>query len=76
MGAAVIPGWGSVPTRLTKKILALEFVDMWELLPESWRLKLAEAGYEFPIMGGMLRCFGGYPVNVIPREDTTFQSQG
>ena len=43
-GAAAIPGWGSVPPRLTKKILALEFVDMWELLPESWRLEPAEAG--------------------------------
>ena len=42
--AVAIPGWGSVPPRLTKKIFALEFVDMWELLPESWRLELAEGG--------------------------------
>ena len=43
-GAAAIPGWGSVPPQLTKKILALEFVDMWELLPESWQLEPAEPG--------------------------------
>ena len=43
-GPVAMPGWGSVPPRLTKKILALEYVDMWELLPESWRLEPAEGG--------------------------------
>ena len=43
-GPVAIPGWGSVPPRLTKKILALEYVHMWELLPESWRLEPAEGG--------------------------------
>ena len=37
-GAMALPEWGLVPPRLMKKILALEFIDMWELLPESWRL--------------------------------------
>ena len=39
-----LPEWGSVPPRLMKKILALEFIDMWELLPESWRLESTESG--------------------------------
>ena len=43
-GPVAIPGWGSLPPRLTRKILALEYVDMWELLPESWRLEPAEGG--------------------------------
>ena len=38
------PGWGSVPPCLVMKILTLEFVDMWELLPESWRLESTESG--------------------------------
>ena len=41
-GTVSIPGWSSVPPRLVRKILSLEFVDMWELLPESWRLDLSE----------------------------------
>ena len=43
-GAMALPGWGSVPPRLVKKVLALEFVDMWELPPESWRLESTESG--------------------------------
>ena len=43
-GAMALPGWGSVLPRLVKKILALEFIDMWELLPESWRLESTESG--------------------------------
>ena len=43
-GAMALPGWGSVPPCLVQKILALEFVDMWELLPESWRLESTESG--------------------------------
>ena len=43
-GAMALPEWGSVPPRLVKKILALEFIDMWELLPESWRLESTESG--------------------------------
>ena len=42
-GAMALPGWGSVPPRLVK-ILALEFVDTWELLTESWRLESTESG--------------------------------
>ena len=38
LGTVSIPGWSSVPLRLLRKISSLEFVDMWELLPESWRL--------------------------------------
>ena len=34
-----IPGWATVPPKLLRKIWNLEYVDMWELLPESWRLK-------------------------------------
>ncbi len=33
-----IPGWATVPPKLLKKIWSLDFIDMWELLPESWRL--------------------------------------
>ena len=32
-------GFGSVPPKLAKRIMAKEFVDMWELLPETWRLE-------------------------------------
>ena len=49
-GAMALPGGGgggggggSVPPRLVK-ILALEFVDTWELLTESWRLESTESG--------------------------------
>ena len=34
-----VPGWTSVPPRMLKKIWNLEFVDMRELLPESWRVE-------------------------------------
>ena len=34
-----LPGFGSVPPKLTKRIVAREFVDMWELLPETWQLE-------------------------------------
>lgn len=34
-----LPGFGSVSPKLAKKIMAQEFVDMWELLPETWRLE-------------------------------------
>ena len=43
-GAMALSGLGSVPPRLVKKILALEFIDMWELLPESWRVESTESG--------------------------------
>ena len=39
-----IPGFAAVPAKLVRKIWALEYVDMWELLPESWRLETAERG--------------------------------
>ena len=34
-----LPGFGSVPPRLIKKILAKEYVDIWELLPETWQVE-------------------------------------
>jgi len=43
-GAMALPGWGSVPPCLVQKILGLEFVDMWELLPELWHLESTESG--------------------------------
>ena len=42
-GAMALPGWGSVPPCLVQKILALKFVDMWELLPELWHLESTDA---------------------------------
>ena len=36
-----IPGFSAVPAKVVRKIVALEFVDMWELLPETWRLDSA-----------------------------------
>ena len=35
----LLPGFGSVPPKLTRRIVAREFVDMWELLPETWQLE-------------------------------------
>ena len=34
-----IPGFTLVPTKLIRRIWGLEYVDMWELLPETWRRK-------------------------------------
>ena len=36
---AHLPGFGSVPPKLIKKIVAKEYVDIWELLPESWQIQ-------------------------------------
>lgn len=36
---AGLPGFGSVPPKLVKKILAKEYVDIWELLPETWQVE-------------------------------------
>lgn len=36
---ASLPGFSSVPPKLIKKILAKEYVDMYELLPETWQLE-------------------------------------
>ena len=33
------PGFGSVPPKLTNKILMKEYIDIWELLPETWPLE-------------------------------------
>ena len=38
---AHLPGFSSVPPKLIRRITSLEFVDMWELLPESWRVDSA-----------------------------------
>ena len=32
MGEGLLP----IPKHLTKKILQLEFVEMWDLMPETW----------------------------------------
>ena len=36
---ASLPGFDSVPPKLVKRILAKEYVDIWELLPETWQLE-------------------------------------
>ena len=36
---ASLPGFGSVPPKLIKKILAKEYVDIWELLPDTWQVE-------------------------------------
>ena len=37
---AILPGFSSVPPKLTRRILAKEYIDMWELLPESWQVEM------------------------------------
>jgi hypothetical protein len=32
-------GLGSVPPKLVKKIVGKEYIDIWELLPESWHIE-------------------------------------
>ena len=78
-----IPDWGSVPSWLMKKMLGLEFVDMWDLLPESRGLESAEGGCchscrpscrlvtNFPLWVKCYTTLGSYPVNVVPREDAS-----
>lgn len=39
---AGLPGFGSVPPKLIKRIVAREYVDIWELLPETWHVESAE----------------------------------
>ena len=34
-GLLNIPGFASVPTKLIQRIWGLEYVDMWDLLPEN-----------------------------------------
>ena len=38
-----LPGFGSVPPKLIRRILAKEYVDIWELLPEPWQVESAHA---------------------------------
>ena len=33
-----IPGFSAVPVKVVQKIWALDYIDMWELLPETWHL--------------------------------------
>ena len=40
MDVAHLPGFGSVPPKLIKKIVANEYVDIWELLPETWQVEM------------------------------------
>ena len=35
----IIAGFGSVPPKLVKRIVGKEYVDIWELLPESWQIE-------------------------------------
>ena len=35
-------GIGSVPPKLIKRIVAREYIDIWELLPETWQVETAE----------------------------------
>ena len=48
LGGAAIPtsmaGLGALPQKLTKRIVGKEFVDMRELLPESWRSDSQQSG--------------------------------
>ena len=39
-----IPGFSTVPPKLIHKITSGEYVDMGELLPETWRLDEAQGG--------------------------------
>ena len=39
-GFSDLPGFGSVPPKLIRRILAKEYVGMWELLPDSWQVEL------------------------------------
>ena len=41
---ASVPGWASVPPRMLKRIWNLEFIDMYELLLESWRVEPSSEG--------------------------------
>jgi len=34
-----IPGLALIPPKLVQKILRCEFIDMYELLPETWRIE-------------------------------------
>ena len=35
----IIAGFSSVPPKLVKRIVEKEYVDIWELLPESWQIE-------------------------------------
>ena len=71
----------SLPPKLTKKILELEYIEMSELLPESWRLQqegeqccnhhLPQSGERYPNVAGMLCCNGGCALNKIFAQDAT-----
>ena len=36
---ASVPGWASVPPQMLKRIWSLGFIDMCELLPETWKVE-------------------------------------
>jgi hypothetical protein len=40
---AGLSGFGSVPPKLIKRIVAREYMDIWELLPETWQVQTAPA---------------------------------
>ena len=39
---AALPGFAAVPPKLVRKIIGKEYIDMWELLPETWRVEAAQ----------------------------------
>ena len=42
VGVTSIPGFTAIPAKLIRRIWALEYVEMWELLPETWRQDAAQ----------------------------------
>ena len=83
-GPVAIPGWGSLPPRLTKKnpgsgIRGHVGATAGVMAPgtgRGWLLPFpspeAWASHKFPTVGRMLRCPGGDPVNSLSRKDATF----
>jgi len=37
--ALALPGFSSVPPKLVKRLLEKQYVEMWEMLPETWQLE-------------------------------------
>ena len=36
---ATLPGFRAVPPKLVKRIVAGEYIGIWELLPETWQME-------------------------------------
>ena len=72
-------GLATLPPKLMKRILNKEYIEMFEILPESWRLEMeasSPAGHgkrlRYPGVVRVLSCDGGRAVCGIPAESTTF----